>query len=158
ACSSQRVRPAASSNCSCSSLNSSRPSASRSRQSVLARFARLIAPTPPRRRYAVISAPDACMDRHAGAAAEWFAHESEHGQQPTCNPGAPGAAPPAAEAPDLTGPPRARAREVPAVKTINSPETSSRELEELVREHLPLVGHLVRELLYRIPSHVNRDD
>jgi RNA polymerase sigma factor FliA len=44
------------------------------------------------------------------------------------------------------------------VKTIDSRQTSSRELDELVREHLPLVGHLVRELLYRIPSHVNRDD
>jgi RNA polymerase sigma factor for flagellar operon FliA len=31
-------------------------------------------------------------------------------------------------------------------------------VDELVREHLPLVGHLVRELLNRLPSHVNRDD
>lgn len=31
-------------------------------------------------------------------------------------------------------------------------------VEELVREHLPLVGHLVRELLNRLPAHVNRDD
>jgi RNA polymerase sigma factor for flagellar operon FliA len=35
---------------------------------------------------------------------------------------------------------------------------ASRELDELVRAHLPLVGHMVRELLYRIPAHVNRDD
>jgi RNA polymerase sigma factor for flagellar operon FliA len=35
---------------------------------------------------------------------------------------------------------------------------AARELEELVRDHLPLVGHLVRELLHRIPAHVNRDD
>ncbi|HEY3736871.1 MAG TPA: sigma-70 family RNA polymerase sigma factor [Jatrophihabitans sp.] len=31
-------------------------------------------------------------------------------------------------------------------------------VDELVREHLPLVGHLVRELLNRLPAHVNRDD
>ena len=31
-------------------------------------------------------------------------------------------------------------------------------LETLVREHLPLVGHLVREMLSRVPAHVNRDD
>lgn len=28
----------------------------------------------------------------------------------------------------------------------------------LVTEHLPLVGHLVRELMHRLPTHVNRDD
>ncbi len=31
-------------------------------------------------------------------------------------------------------------------------------VDELVRTHLPLVGHAVRELLTRLPSHVNRDD
>ena len=41
--------------------------------------------------------------------------------------------------------------------TAAGPATA-RDLDDLVREHLPLVGHLVRELLYRIPSHVNRDD
>lgn len=30
--------------------------------------------------------------------------------------------------------------------------------DDLIREHLPLVGHLVRELLYRVPAHVERDD
>jgi len=30
--------------------------------------------------------------------------------------------------------------------------------EELIRSHIPLVGHLVRELLHRLPAHVNRDD
>ncbi|HZC70506.1 MAG TPA: sigma factor, partial [Jatrophihabitans sp.] len=30
--------------------------------------------------------------------------------------------------------------------------------DELVTEHLPLVGHLVRELMHRLPAHVNRDD
>ncbi|GGJ82603.1 RNA polymerase sigma factor [Pilimelia anulata] len=34
----------------------------------------------------------------------------------------------------------------------------SRELEELIRAHMPLVGHLVREMLGRLPSHVQRDD
>jgi len=32
------------------------------------------------------------------------------------------------------------------------------ELEELIREHVPLVGHLVRETLNRVPAHVCRDD
>jgi RNA polymerase sigma factor FliA len=35
---------------------------------------------------------------------------------------------------------------------------TARELDDLVREHLPLVGHIVREVLSRVPSHVNRDD
>jgi RNA polymerase sigma factor for flagellar operon FliA len=35
---------------------------------------------------------------------------------------------------------------------------TARELDDLVRDHLPLVGHLVRELLGRVPSHVSRDD
>ena len=29
---------------------------------------------------------------------------------------------------------------------------------DTVRAHMPLVGHLVREMLARVPSHVNRDD
>jgi len=32
------------------------------------------------------------------------------------------------------------------------------EVEELVRANLALVGHLVREVLNRVPAHVNRDD
>jgi RNA polymerase sigma factor for flagellar operon FliA len=36
--------------------------------------------------------------------------------------------------------------------------TVDRALEELIREHVPLVGHLVRETLSRVPAHVNRDD
>ena len=35
---------------------------------------------------------------------------------------------------------------------------ASESIEELVRTHLPLVGHLVREVLGRVPAHVNRDD
>lgn len=33
-----------------------------------------------------------------------------------------------------------------------------RDIEDLVRENMPLVGHLVRELLVRVPSHINRED
>ncbi len=36
--------------------------------------------------------------------------------------------------------------------------TVDRELENLIREHIPLVGHLVREMLSRVPGHVSRDD
>jgi RNA polymerase sigma factor for flagellar operon FliA len=37
-------------------------------------------------------------------------------------------------------------------------QTAARELEDLIRENMPLVGHLVRELLFKVPAHVNRDD
>src|SRR5437763_17188235 len=39
----------------------------------------------------------------------------------------------------------------------NSP-ISGRALDDLVRSHLPLVGHLVRELLSRVPAHISRED
>jgi RNA polymerase sigma factor for flagellar operon FliA len=32
------------------------------------------------------------------------------------------------------------------------------QVDDLVRQHLPLVGYVVRETLARVPSHVNRDD
>jgi RNA polymerase sigma factor FliA len=35
---------------------------------------------------------------------------------------------------------------------------SPRELEDMVREHMPMVGHLVRELQARVPGHVHADD
>src|SRR5581483_7925135 len=35
---------------------------------------------------------------------------------------------------------------------------ADREQEELVREHLPLVGHLVRQAMGRLPAHVSRED
>jgi RNA polymerase sigma factor FliA len=35
---------------------------------------------------------------------------------------------------------------------------TARELDDLVRAHLPLVSQLVREMLRRLPSHVHRDD
>ena len=41
--------------------------------------------------------------------------------------------------------------------TPHTPLTG-RALEELVRNHLPLVGHLVREMLGRLPAHVSRED
>lgn len=37
-------------------------------------------------------------------------------------------------------------------------EQDAAEEERLVREHMPLVGHIVRETLARVPSHVSRDD
>ena len=36
--------------------------------------------------------------------------------------------------------------------------TVERRKEDIVRAHMPLVGHLVREMLARVPGHVNRDD
>ncbi|MFI5494057.1 sigma-70 family RNA polymerase sigma factor [Actinoplanes sp. NPDC051859] len=39
-----------------------------------------------------------------------------------------------------------------------APKTVSRELENLIRENMPLVGHLVREMLFKVPAHVHRDD
>jgi RNA polymerase sigma factor FliA len=35
---------------------------------------------------------------------------------------------------------------------------SVREQEELIRSNMPLVGHLVRDMLTRIPNHIHRDD
>src|SRR3954454_22382007 len=40
-------------------------------------------------------------------------------------------------------------------RTVSSPLPGE---EELVRTHLPLVGHIVRETLARVPSYVCRDD
>lgn len=36
--------------------------------------------------------------------------------------------------------------------------TAHRDVDELVREHLPLVGYIVRETMARVPGHVHRDD
>jgi RNA polymerase sigma factor FliA len=41
---------------------------------------------------------------------------------------------------------------------LNDAVARGRALEDLVREHLPLVGHLVRQLLGRLPNHVSRED
>ena len=35
---------------------------------------------------------------------------------------------------------------------------SAAEQEEMIRTHMPLVGHLVRDMLTRIPNHIHRDD
>jgi RNA polymerase sigma factor FliA len=35
---------------------------------------------------------------------------------------------------------------------------ASQDDDSLVRQHLPLVGHIVRETMARVPAHVNRDD
>jgi RNA polymerase sigma factor for flagellar operon FliA len=42
----------------------------------------------------------------------------------------------------------------PATTATGSPSS----IEDLVRSHLPLVGHLVREMLGRLPAHVSRED
>jgi RNA polymerase sigma factor for flagellar operon FliA len=47
---------------------------------------------------------------------------------------------------------------VMAREQVCEPATQNEPVDELVRVHLPLVGHLVREMLGRIPSHVCRDD
>jgi len=38
------------------------------------------------------------------------------------------------------------------------PALSAVEQEELIRTNMPLVGHLVRDMLSRIPNHIHRDD
>jgi RNA polymerase sigma factor FliA len=38
------------------------------------------------------------------------------------------------------------------------PRRRSAEVDELVRTHLPLVAHLVRDVAARVPAHINRDD
>lgn len=45
-----------------------------------------------------------------------------------------------------------------AVEREELTDRSEPSREALIVEHLPLVGHLVRELMHRLPSHVNRDD
>jgi RNA polymerase sigma factor for flagellar operon FliA len=42
--------------------------------------------------------------------------------------------------------------------TASNVTQSPRSVEDLVRSHLPLVGHLVREMLGRLPAHVSRED
>jgi RNA polymerase sigma factor FliA len=44
------------------------------------------------------------------------------------------------------------------VAAPHRPDTDTYSVDELVRAHLPLVGHLVREVLHRVPAHVSRDD
>jgi RNA polymerase sigma factor for flagellar operon FliA len=44
------------------------------------------------------------------------------------------------------------------VTTVAAPALAPREIDDVVRNHLPLVGHLVREMLGRLPAHVSRED
>ena len=48
--------------------------------------------------------------------------------------------------------------ELPAAIGTTHDAPSARDLEDLLREHMPMVGHLVRELLNRVPGHVHADD
>jgi RNA polymerase sigma factor for flagellar operon FliA len=41
---------------------------------------------------------------------------------------------------------------------MNGAPVIDRRRADTVRSHMPLVGHLVREMLARVPAHVNRDD
>lgn len=45
-----------------------------------------------------------------------------------------------------------------AVTMLPASTDAAASVDELVRSHMPLVGHLVRELAGRLPAHVNRDD
>jgi RNA polymerase sigma factor FliA len=36
--------------------------------------------------------------------------------------------------------------------------TVTREQEAMIRDNMPLVGHVVREMLFKVPAHVHRDD
>ncbi len=48
--------------------------------------------------------------------------------------------------------------ELPADIGMHHDAPSARDLEDLIRENMPMVGHLVRELLNRVPGHVHADD
>src|SRR4051794_6208649 len=50
------------------------------------------------------------------------------------------------------------ARPYPPEESPMSGVTPDRRRSDIVTEHMPLVGHLVREMLARVPAHVNRDD
>ncbi|GAB2476715.1 sigma-70 family RNA polymerase sigma factor [Jatrophihabitans fulvus] len=45
-----------------------------------------------------------------------------------------------------------------AAGTIPDAARTVTDIDTLVRTHLPLVGHIVRETLTRLPSHISRDD
>ena len=68
--------------------------------------------------------------------------------------------------PDRTPPPdgpedfrtASRHEEVAVTVTTATQPAPHRSIEDLVRSHLPLVGHLVREMLGRLPAHVSRED
>jgi len=39
-----------------------------------------------------------------------------------------------------------------------TPKASTHDQEELIRDNMALVGHMVREMLFKVPPHVHRDD
>lgn len=43
-------------------------------------------------------------------------------------------------------------------ETSNEQSSSVQTVEQLVEQNLPLVGHIVRETMTRLPGHINRDD
>jgi RNA polymerase sigma factor FliA len=54
--------------------------------------------------------------------------------------------------------PEARTEAAPIEAATTATTLSPAELDAVVRAHLPLVGHLVREMLGRLPAHVSRED
>ncbi|WP_328473959.1 sigma-70 family RNA polymerase sigma factor [Actinoplanes sp. NBC_00393] len=42
--------------------------------------------------------------------------------------------------------------------TVQPSAAVTREQEELIRDNMALVGHMVREMLFKVPPHVHRDD
>lgn len=46
--------------------------------------------------------------------------------------------------------------ELPATIGTGHDAPSAHDIEDLIRENMPMVGHLVRELLNRVPGHVTR--
>lgn len=43
-------------------------------------------------------------------------------------------------------------------ETVTTTKTVTREQETLIRDNMALVGHMVREMLFKVPAHVHRDD
>jgi len=41
---------------------------------------------------------------------------------------------------------------------VTTTKTVNREQEHLIRDNMALVGHMVREMLFKVPAHVHRDD
>jgi len=48
--------------------------------------------------------------------------------------------------------------QLPATIGVIHDVPSAHDIEDLIRENMPMVGHLVRELLNRVPGHVHSDD
>jgi RNA polymerase sigma factor for flagellar operon FliA len=43
-------------------------------------------------------------------------------------------------------------------RTMNAVKTVTAQQETLIRDNMALVGHMVREMLFKVPAHVHRDD